>query len=405
MFPTESPYRIDQVVAAPGWMAALFLAQVMMASLMSGAVVWKQQRIWAGAAMLLLAQVALFFTLASWGTSDPTKLSHDFEHYLGFGVNGEPLWWGLGPVVRLLPYRMAAVQGMVAAGFAAAPLLLARRWGVPAWGGWWSLLIVCSPLLRGFLQNSHTRQALAVLLLLPVFLWAAQLARFERLRGGLALLLSALAHTTFPLNLGISLAPLLVRAPGRGGCGGERWRALAQWHLRTRLLVLLAALVLLLLAGLLGPILMQKFFLYRSQDYFNTYSLRKVVGRLQWAIAGGVVLAALQKRLNPRQLLGCQRTRLLMLFGLLYIAVQASIQWEWLPQATSRLADAVGFFLLISLIAWLHYYQANWYVLPALIVTLIYWFDDRILASANLVCGRNDSFLCVPDRWPWLMRY
>jgi hypothetical protein len=65
----------------------------------------------------------------------------------------------------------------------------------------------------------------------------------------------------------------------------------------------------------------------------------------------------------------------------------------------------VGFFLLLSFIAWIHHYQAHWCALPALIITLFYWLDDRILASANLGCGRNDDFLCVPDRWPWQIRY
>jgi hypothetical protein len=46
---------------------------------------------------------------------------------------------------------MAALHGLVATGFAAAAMLLARAWGAPAWAGWWSLLITASPLLRGFL--------------------------------------------------------------------------------------------------------------------------------------------------------------------------------------------------------------------------------------------------------------
>jgi len=257
--------------------------------------------------------------------------------------------------------------------------------------------------LRGFLQNSHTRQALAVLLLLPVFLWAARLAPFDRLRGGLALLFSALAHTTFPLNLSISLAPLLVGEPG----WQKTWQRLVSiWHGPRRTLLLLGvAAVAVLLAGMMLPILVQKFNSYRSDEYFNSYPLRTVVGTLQWTLSGSVAMAILQKRLDPRRLISCLRTRVLLLFGLLYIGVQISIREDWFPQATSRLADDAGFFLLISVLAWLHHYQAHRYVIPALIVTMIYWLDDRILASANLVCGRNDDFLCVPDRWPWLMRY
>ena len=44
-------------------------------------------------------------------------------------------------------------------------------------------------------------------------------------------------------------------------------------------------------------------------------------------------------------------------------------------------------------------------MLPALLVTLQYWLTDRLLASHALPCGRNDEFLCVPDRWPWQLRY
>lgn len=404
MFPTESPYRIDQVMAAPAWMAGLFLAQVLVVSLMSGAAAIKRERLWTCTAFLYLVLVAIFFTLASWGTSDPTKISHNYEYHMGFGVNFEPFWWGLGPIVRLLPYRMAAVQGLVVTGFAAAPLFLARRWGVPAWGGWWSLLICCSPLLRGFLQNSHTRQALSVLLLLPLFLWAAQLVRLNRYKVLLASVVSAMVHTTFPVNLALGLSPFLVSARLSDRLKRRRG-AFAQSPFAILLGFVVVALVAVFLGRMLVPMFMQKYESYRKTSYFDTYALNSAVVWLQWALGAGVALAMAKKRLNPIGLMACHLTRLMAILGLLYCAIQASIRWEWMPQVTCRLADAVGFFLLISFIAWLHHYQAHWYLLPALLVSLVYWFDDRILASATLMCGQNDDFLCVPDRWPWLIRY
>lgn len=138
-FPTEAPYRIDQVTAAPLLLAVLVLAQGVAAALMSWAA-WKgRSRLWWGAAGLLLTLVALFFTLASWGTSDITKLSFYFTHDLS-RVRGEPFWIALAPLIVHLPYRMAAVHGLVAASFAAAPLLLSKVWRHPGWGGWWALL-------------------------------------------------------------------------------------------------------------------------------------------------------------------------------------------------------------------------------------------------------------------------
>lgn len=404
MFPTESPYRIDQVMAAPAWMAGLFLAQVLMISLMSGAAAFKRERLWMCTTFLYLVLVAIFFTLASWGTSDPTKISHNYENYLGFGVNFEPFWWWLGPIVRLLPYRMAAVQGLVATGFAAAPLFLARRWGVPAWGGWWSLLIICSPLLRGFLQNSHSRQALSVLLLLPLFLWAARLVRLGRFKVLLTCVLSAMVHTTFPANLALGMSPFLMGARVSDRLR-KRLSAFVQSPFACLLGFVVVALTAVFLGRVLGPMFLQKYESYRKASYFDSYAIHSSVVWLQCALAAGVALAIAMKRLNPISLMACHLTRLMAFFGLLYCAIQASIRWQWLPQVTCRLADAVGFFLLISFIVWLHHYQAHWYLLPALSVNLVYWFDDRILASATLMCGQNDDFLCVPDRWPWLIRY
>ncbi|MFS6826538.1 hypothetical protein [Cyanobium sp. ATX-6F1] len=62
-------------------------------------------------------------------------------------------------------------------------------------------------MLRGFLQNAHTRQALALLLLLPLMLWAGRLVDPRRPVIAVGVIWSALVHTTFPINLLLSLSP------------------------------------------------------------------------------------------------------------------------------------------------------------------------------------------------------
>ncbi len=391
-FPTESPFRIDQVTAAPLLMAGLFGCQLAAATWMSWAGVKGRRRGWWIGAGVLLGLVALFFTLASWGNSDITKLSHFLPHDLAL-VKGEPFWQATAPLVSLLPYRMAAVHGLVAAGYAAAPILLAWRWRALAWGGWWSLLICCSPLLRSFLQNGVTRQALALLLLLPLMLWAGRLVDLRRPVIAVGVLWSALVHSTFPPNLLLSLSPLLLRDRGTGSTI-RRWR----W------LLTLGALAALLMA--VAPIAWEKIASYAaSESFFSHYSVLREVQRLQWALALGMALTCWQRHLGAKQLLSCSLSRQLALFSLLFLLIQASVEWEWFPQITFRLADGVGFFLLITYLAWIHRYQASAFLLPALLVTLHYWLFGRILNTESLACGANDAFLCIPDRWPWQVRY
>ncbi len=410
-FPLSAPFRVDQVTAAPVLMVSLFVAQGLLAVFIHWAGLRGRQRLWWAGVISLLTLVTLFFTLASWGNSDTTR----FSHYLDVDPSlapPEPLWRLLRPLLLTLPYRMAAVHGLVAAGFAAAPVLLARAWGASAWAGWWALLITCSPLLRGFLQNAHSRQALATLLLLPLLLQSARLVSLPRRWLALGVVLSALAHNTFVLNLPLSLTPLLQRMPELAGLGrkvgdrpsgaspglegGRKWRRLLPW------LLLLACAALFLWVA---PIALDRFQDYAQDEYFNRYPLRSVVGRLQRALFFGLVLGCLQRRLTPLRLLGCRITQLLLLFGLLYVGVQQSIAHLWLPQITSRVGDTVALFLLILYLAWLHRYRAYWCLMPALYVTLQYWLEGRLLASGSLPCGSNDEFLCIPDRWPWQVRY
>ncbi len=110
-FPTTSPYRIDQVTAAPLGMTLLFLLVAMTAAAISWAALRDRWRLWWACVGLLLLQVTVFFTLASWGNSDTTKLSH----FLAFDlsrVEGEPFWIAVAPLIVRLPYRMSAAHGM-----------------------------------------------------------------------------------------------------------------------------------------------------------------------------------------------------------------------------------------------------------------------------------------------------
>ncbi|MFZ0406541.1 MAG: hypothetical protein WAM11_00290 [Cyanobium sp.] len=390
-FPTAAPFRIDQVTAAPVLMLALFCAQLLVAALMSWAARRERPRLWNGLGLLLLVLVALFFTLGSWGNSDTTKLSH----YLTFDLSrlrGEPFWAVMAPLIVRLPYRMSMVQGLVVAGYAAAPLLLARLWQARAWGGWWSLLIVCSPLLRNFLQNGVSRQALMTLLLLPLLLWAARLARIRRWPLALATGLAATVHTSFPLTLVLALVPrlLAVRSVLR-----LHWRVLLPAVAALGLLVLLAA-----------PQALEKLRVYSTQEsYFPTYALRPEVIRLQLAMALGVVLACWRRRLGWRQLLACDRSRCLAVFALFFCLLQLSLHWNLLAPITSRLVDPVGLYLLILWLGWLQRQRCFWAAAPALVVTVHYWLVLRLLGSFTLDCGSNDEFLCIPDRWPWQVRY
>jgi len=402
-FPLVAPFRIDQVTQAPQLMAALFWAQVALALAIHLAAVLRRPRLWWAAVAVFLGLILIFFTLASWGNSDTTRFSHALQWDPELSPP-ELLWVVLRPLILVLPYRMAGLHGLIAAGFALAAVLVARGWRAPAWAGWWALFICCSPLLRGFLQNAHSRQALASLLLLPLFLQSARLAKPPRIGLGVGVLLSALSHNTFIWNLPISVSPWLVRLPelaarrrdqSTAGPGG--WRRWLPW-------LLLVGAVLALLA-LVAPAALQRFRDYSNDEYFNLYPLRPVVGRLQRAMALGLVVACVQRRLDPRMLLRCHLTQLLLVFGLLYVGIQASIEQQWLAQITSRLADGVAFFLLILYLAWLHRYRAHWCLIFPLWVTLQHWLDGRILRSALYACGQNDEFLCVPDRWPWQVRY
>ena len=75
VFPSESPFRVDQVMAAPWLLAGLFLIQLLLAAAVSWSVRARNRRFWWMSISVLLMSIAVFFTLACWGTSDITKLN------------------------------------------------------------------------------------------------------------------------------------------------------------------------------------------------------------------------------------------------------------------------------------------------------------------------------------------
>jgi hypothetical protein len=404
-FPSEAPYRIDQVMAAPAAMGLAFLALVLNAAAISWAARAGAGRrwLWWALAGLQLLLVTGFFTLASWGTSDVTKLSHFLAFDLSM-VRGEPFWTLLAPLLVRLPYRMALAHGLVVAGYAAAGLLLARAWSAAAWGGWWALLLCGSPLMRNFLQNGVSRQALATLLLLPSLLWAGRLlAPGTRLRpvAVLGAVWALLVHNSTPASLTLALLPRLLASPAGDSMPGRR---LGRRTLLLGLALLLVALVL-LLAGA-GPVVLAKLQAYISREsYFHRYPLSVAVGRLQLAMAIGVVLTLWRRRLGWRALLGCGLSRQLAVFGLLYLLLQRALALDWQGPLLSRFTDPVGLFLLVIWLAWLVRHRCLWAALPALVVTLDHWMLELLPSSLTLGCGRNDAFLCIPDRWPWQIDY
>lgn len=407
-FPQSAPFRIDQVTAAPLGMAALSLALVATAAGMTAADQTGRRRLWRAGAVLLPALVTVLFGLASWGTSDVTKLSH----FLAFDtsrVRGEAFWELAAPLIVRLPYRMALVHGLVAAGYASAPILLARLWGARAWAGWWALLVVFSPLLRNFLQNGVSRQALMTLLLLPLLLWAGRLAPVGRWLLAAATLAAATVHTSFAGTALLALASRVLApgglAPQGQGRAGPAPRGPGGRH-RRRLAGALLAVALVGLLAVAAPMVWEKLRTYTQQEsFFNGYALALPVVRLQLAMAVGAALVCWRRRLGWRQLLACGHSRQLAGFALLFGLIQQCLRQGWVPPLTSRFADSVGLFLLIAWLAWLERYRARWAVLPTLLVTLDTWLLDRLPEGLTLRCGHDDAFLCTPDRWPWQVRW
>ena len=89
-FPDASPYRVDQVAAAPALLAALASAQVVVAAGMDLSARRAWLRLWWAGVAVLLILTLVFFTLATWGTSDTTKLNQLFAVDRAGGTIGDP---------------------------------------------------------------------------------------------------------------------------------------------------------------------------------------------------------------------------------------------------------------------------------------------------------------------------
>ena len=395
-FPAESPFRVDQVMEAPWLTGALVAVQLALACLITWVARQRSRLLWWMAIGMLLSTIAVFFALACWGTSDITKLNFFFDPARLSGPSlrellpSEPVWWWLAPWIVRLPYRMSAVHGIVVAAFALIPVLLAQRWRLQAWAGWWALLLVSSPMLRGFFQNAHSRQALATLLAMPLLLWSLKVIRW---RPWLILgpaCLSMGVHLTAVPTLLLAATPVLLQCVRlvRGA----------------RSYALVAGFVV-VVAGLLcfSP-LASKLQAYADFGFFSSYPIKPAVVRNELLIVGSIVAIWIRQRLTWREFLAQREGQALVLYSMCFVGIQASLVWRWWPQVTFRLGDTVGVFLLISLLAWLRRRQALGMVVPLLLLNLLVWID-RAGWPQGLACGLDDDFLCVPDRWPWSIHY
>ena len=395
-FPTEAPYRINQVMESPLLMGLIFAVQLALAAAASLATRRRSQLGWWLAISGLLGLTALFFSLASWGTSDIAKLNFYFDPLRETGpplqtlLPFEPFWWSLAPLIIQLPYRMAAVQGLIVAGFAAVPVLLSRSWNLRGWAGWWLLLLCTSPMLRGFFQNSHSRQAFATLLAVPLLLWAIGAIRGKALWVMGSALLSTVVHLTALPTLVLAGLPAL---------------RLVQWQRLTRRksFWLLLSVWVLILVVLLSPLL-AKLSTYGGSGFFSSYPIKTEVLRAQFLLVGTVAVVCLKQRFSWREFLDEQEGCWLLLYFGCYVTIQASLFWDFFPQITFRLGDTVGIFLLLSFLVWLRRRQALFMVLPLLVFSLLAW-GDRVVWPEGLNCGLDDDFLCIPDRWPWSIDY
>jgi hypothetical protein len=405
-FPERGPYRVDQVRSDPLLLMGLFAVQIALAWLIDRSARRQHPATQSIASLLLVLVTGLFFTLASWGLGDVTRLSYmlvDDPQTLGWS---EPLWTLLAPLVRWLPYRFSFLHGAVAAGYAAAALWLARRQKCDSWGGWWALLVVCSPLLRNFLQSGVTRQALSTLLLMPLMLWCAGGPRLPRLWLMALTGSAAFSHSSFPLSLLVAGSPLVLRAPAvirrvRPFLDPRRAGS-------ARLMLVIGVPMLMALAWLAwsGQAVREKLFDYLwNQDYFPTFLLRLEVDQLLLAIAISGLAAIWLARSSRKQLLESPLARASGLFIFAIFMLRLSIRHSFFPQITSRFQDAVGFYLLIIFLSWLSTYSLQRLSVVPLVATLSYWLFDRLAFSGLIPCGRNDEFLCIPDRLPWQVTY
>ncbi|MFL0753089.1 MAG: hypothetical protein AB8B41_06940 [Prochlorococcus sp.] len=390
-FPSESPYRIDQVMSSPSLMTLLFVSQLLLASWISWTAARQKISWWLLAAGLFCLTTSVFFTLSSWGTSDVTKLNHYIDQ-LAERLPAEPFWWIAAPLIKVLPYRMAAIHGLVATFFSALVIFLSRCWRVPGWGGWWALLLLTSPFLRGFLQNAHTRQAWAVLLVVPLFLRASG---FLEIR-----ILPVLSSAALALFSHLTAFPMLILASIPAS-----WQCIGSFARLPRLVKIgVFGLLVAALAVLAQPIWL-KLLDYASQmNFFSSYSIQRPVLVSEVLLLVAVVLACRRRQISWSVLKHCQASRTLLLYTLMFIIVQCGVRFEIYPQIVFRFADPIGLFLLLSVLRWFQLYSSKQMLLPLLLFSLMIW-GKQLVDPVGLNCGFDDDFLCIPDRWPWHIVY
>ncbi|GCE64670.1 hypothetical protein OMCYN_00590 [cyanobiont of Ornithocercus magnificus] len=398
--PAETPFRIDQVTAAPLLLGGLFTIQLLLAGLLSWIGAAGYRKYWWMVSFLWLIVTAVFFTLACWGTSDITKLNYYLAEDPIRYLPGEPFWWSFSSLILHLPYRMAAVHGLVVAGYATIGLLLAYQRSLVAWGSWWALSITTSPMLHGFLQNAHSRQALASLLALPLMLYLAKLAHVRLWLLILVSISSLFVHTTALLSLSFGALNALpwtqsVRHPISSS--HKFWLS--------SLMIIVVVALLTAAALIVGPALLQKTEAYvRHNNFFSSYPIRRQVLQGQLVLLASLLWACWRRGLNWQVLAACPYSCRLVLNIVIYILLQLSVSWQVLPQIGFRLSDIQALFLLVNLLTWLQVHHMEVALVPLLIVNLIFW-GSQVWMPEGLDCGQNDGFFCIPDRGPSAVQY
>ena len=245
---------------------------------------------------------------------------------------------------------MAAVHGILVAAYASVVVVLARSWRQQAWAGWWALLLVSSPMLRGFFQNAHSRQALASLLAVPLLLWSLRVIRW---------------HPRFILGAaGLALGTHLSAAPTLLLALMPACPAIIFGLRHYKRLVLVLGSLAACLAFLLWPAWIAKLQGYAGFGFFSTYLIKPQVLRNECLIVGSIVLVWLRQRFSWQEFWGQREGLALMTYLLVFIGLQGSLIWEWFPQLTFRFGDTVCCFLLLSFLAWLH--RRNALIFPCL---------------------------------------
>ena len=378
-------------MSSPWLMTSVFVLQILCASLITWFAAKHRTSWWLLAVTLFCFSTTIFFTLSCWGTSDITKLNHHIDQF-DVHLSEERFWVMLAPLIKILPYRMAAIHGLVATAFAALAISLSRCWRVPAWGGWWALLLLTSPLLRGFLQNAHTRQAWALLLVVPLFL---NVSGFLEIR-----IFPVIISTALALFSHLTAIPMLVL-----GLAPASWQRL-DFFLKLPRVARIGALILLLasLAAFSQPIYIKLLGYVNGMNFFSSYSIHRSVLISEFLLLVAVLFTCKKKKISWPAFRQCYASRALLFYSLIFIVIQLGVRFEVYPQVAFRFADPIGLFLLLSAFHWFQIYSSKQMLIPLLAYSLLIW-GKQLIDPNGLNCGLDDDFLCIPDRWPWQIVY